>query len=229
MPKEMNRTSGAARRKISKAEEVRYAMKTGKPLTGSASGVKSITTKQAGEVLTQGIVSLRGNKLSVDPAGLAMAVSPYKMISSSLLKGSARLLKPSTGTALEKAAKITAANDFKFNAAIFNTAVKSPEARRSVDKIVKNAVIKAASKDGQDSFFIGKTVNEVMRLGGETTGSFRLLHGVLKPREFRVVQRAIAKILGKAGRSNPAYREIGRDFRTASRPTFKSNLGKRMK
>jgi hypothetical protein len=55
-------------------------MKTGKPLTGSASGVKSITPKQAGEVLTQGIVSIRGHKFSVQPDGLAMAESPFKIL-----------------------------------------------------------------------------------------------------------------------------------------------------
>ena len=72
--KEMNRTSGTAKRKISQAEEVRYGMKTGKPLTGSASGVKSISLKQAGEALTQGIVTTRGGKLQFAPEGLAMAL-----------------------------------------------------------------------------------------------------------------------------------------------------------
>ena len=72
--KEMNRTSGTAKRKISQAEEIRYGMKTGKPLTGSASGVKSISLKQAGEALTQGIVTTRGGKLQVAPEGLAMAL-----------------------------------------------------------------------------------------------------------------------------------------------------------
>ena len=72
--KEMNRTAGTAKRKISQAEEVRFGMKTGKPLTGSASGVKSISLKQAGEALTQGIVTTRGGKLQFAPEGLAMAL-----------------------------------------------------------------------------------------------------------------------------------------------------------
>jgi hypothetical protein len=72
--KEMSRTAGTAKRKISQAEEVRFGMKTGKPLTGSASGVKSISLKQAGEALTQGIVTTRGGKLQFAPEGLAMAL-----------------------------------------------------------------------------------------------------------------------------------------------------------
>jgi hypothetical protein len=77
--KEMNRTSGTAKRKISQAEEIRYGMKTGKPLTGSASGVKSISLKQAGEALTQGIVTTRGGKLQFAPEGLAMALPVGKV------------------------------------------------------------------------------------------------------------------------------------------------------
>jgi hypothetical protein len=77
--KEMNRTSGTAKRKISQAEEIRYGMKTGKPLTGSASGVKSISLKQAGEALTQGIVTTRGGKLQFAPEGLAMALPLGKL------------------------------------------------------------------------------------------------------------------------------------------------------
>lgn len=72
--KEMSRTSGTARRKISQAEQVRYGMKTGAPLTGSASGVKSISLREAGEALTQGIVTARGGKLKFAPEGLAMAL-----------------------------------------------------------------------------------------------------------------------------------------------------------
>jgi hypothetical protein len=78
--KEMNRTSGTAKRKISQAEEIRYGMKTGKPLTGSASGVKSISLKQAGEALTQGIVTTRGGKLQFAPEGLAMALPVGKVL-----------------------------------------------------------------------------------------------------------------------------------------------------
>jgi len=77
--KEMSRTAGTAKRKISQAEEVRFGMKTGKPLTGSASGVKSISLKQAGEALTQGIVTTRGGKLQFAPEGLAMALPVGKV------------------------------------------------------------------------------------------------------------------------------------------------------
>lgn len=81
MPKKkgMNRTAGTARRKMSASERVSYGLKTGAPLTGSASGVKSISLREAGEVLTQGIVSARGKKLSFDPAGLAMALPVGKV------------------------------------------------------------------------------------------------------------------------------------------------------
>lgn len=77
--KGMNRTAGTARRKMSASERVSYGLKTGAPLTGSASGVKSINLRQAGEALTQGIVSARGKKLSFDPAGLAMALPVGKV------------------------------------------------------------------------------------------------------------------------------------------------------
>jgi len=94
MPKEMNRTSGTARRKINKAEEIRYAMKTGKPLTGSASGVKSITTKQAGETLTQGIVTIRNGKLQFAPEGLAMALPVGKLAKAAkALRGAGKVSK----------------------------------------------------------------------------------------------------------------------------------------
>lgn len=78
--KEMSRTSGTARRKISQAEQVRYGMKTGAPLTGSASGVKSISLKQAGETLTQGIVTIGKKGLQMDPVSLAMALPLGKVL-----------------------------------------------------------------------------------------------------------------------------------------------------
>jgi hypothetical protein len=76
MPKKkgMNRTAGTARRKMSASERVSYGLKTGAPLTGSASGVKSISLREAGEALTQGIVTSRGGKLKFAPEGLAMAL-----------------------------------------------------------------------------------------------------------------------------------------------------------
>ena len=94
MPKEMNRTSGTAKRKISKSEEIRYAMKTGKPLTGSASGVKSITPKQAGETLTQGLVTIRNGKLQFAPEGLAMALPVGKLAKAAkALRGAGKVSK----------------------------------------------------------------------------------------------------------------------------------------
>lgn len=78
--REMNRTSGTARRTMSQSELISYAIKTGKPLTGSASGVKSITLQQAGEALTQGIVTVRGGKLMFSPeAFFAMALPVGKV------------------------------------------------------------------------------------------------------------------------------------------------------
>lgn len=77
--RERSRSAGSARRGMSAAEQVRYGMRTGKPLTGSASGVKSITLKQAGETLTQGIVKVRGGKLEMDPVALAMALPVGKL------------------------------------------------------------------------------------------------------------------------------------------------------
>jgi hypothetical protein len=77
--KGMNRTAGTARRKMSASERVSYGLKTGAPLTGSASGVKSISLKQAGEALTQGIVSVRDGKLKFSPEGLAMALPVGKV------------------------------------------------------------------------------------------------------------------------------------------------------
>lgn len=97
--KEMNRTSGTARRKISQAEQVRYGMKTGAPLTGSASGVKSISLKQAGEALTQGIVTVRGGKLKFAPEGLAMALPFGKVFNAAkALRGAGKIAQ---ATALE--------------------------------------------------------------------------------------------------------------------------------
>jgi hypothetical protein len=80
-PREMNRTSGVAGRraastagKLLTGKEIKTAMNTGGPLTGSASGVKKITLQQAGEVLTSGIVTLGKKGLQADPMALAMAL-----------------------------------------------------------------------------------------------------------------------------------------------------------
>jgi hypothetical protein len=103
--KEMNRTAGTAKRKISQAEEVRFGMKTGKPLTGSASGVKSISLKQAGEALTQGIVTTRGGKLQFAPEGLAMALPTGKVAKAAgLLLGKGKIF-PATGLVKRLTAK----------------------------------------------------------------------------------------------------------------------------
>lgn len=72
--KEMNRTSGTARRLTGRSEGIATKLKYGAPLTGSASGVKSISLKDAGEVLTQGIVTLGKKGLKFAPEGLAMAL-----------------------------------------------------------------------------------------------------------------------------------------------------------
>jgi hypothetical protein len=72
--KEMNRTSGVAGRKLGRSEGIATKLKYGAPLTGSASGVKSISLKDVGETLTQGIFSVNRKGLKADPAGLAMAL-----------------------------------------------------------------------------------------------------------------------------------------------------------
>ena len=159
---------------------------------------------------------------------LESGIGGYGMIAASILKSAARLLKPTAEPALEQAAKISAANQAKFNAAIFNTAARTPAARGSVDKVVRNSVTRAA-RGGNDNTFIRETTQDVMRLGDEISDSFRLQRAAIKPREYDVAQRGIAKILGQAGRVDPVYRQIGRDFRIASRKTFPSNLGRTIK
>jgi hypothetical protein len=196
--KEMNRTSGAARRKISKAEEIRYAMKTGKPLTGSASGVKSITPKQAGEVLTQGIVSLRGNKLSVDPAGLAMAVSPFKILGGIAGKSAAKLSKMSGFIDEEKAA-LDAAGKFMLAAKF----PKSAGAKSMESSIVKEVLKVKGTGDPNSS-----GIMNAVRLGGEN-----LWTNAIDERSKKQAYKAVAKIFGKAGRSEPSLRGIGKELR----------------
>jgi len=108
----MSRTSGVARRKADTAgkllntNEIKTALKKGGPLTGSASGVKSISTKQAGEVLTSGIVTLGKKGFQVDPAGLAMALPVGKVAKAAkALLGTSRFME---GIALQSrvAAKV---------------------------------------------------------------------------------------------------------------------------
>ena len=70
----MNRTSGVAGRNLGRSEGIATKLKYGAPLTGSASGVKSISLKDVGETLTQGTVSVSRKGLKVDPVGLAMAL-----------------------------------------------------------------------------------------------------------------------------------------------------------
>ncbi len=77
--KEMNRTSGVAGRKLGRSEGIATKLKYGAPLTGSASGVKSISLKDAGEVLTSGIVTLDKKGLKFAPEGLAMALPIGKL------------------------------------------------------------------------------------------------------------------------------------------------------
>ena len=78
--KPMSRTSGTARRLTKRDEGIATKLKYGAPLTGSASGVKSISLKDAGEVLTSGIVTLGKKGLQADPASLAMALPVGKVL-----------------------------------------------------------------------------------------------------------------------------------------------------
>jgi len=177
----------------------------------------------------------RTGKLPDKGGFLESGANPYAMIASAILKGATRLLKPSSGTALEGAAKITASQGAKFNAAIFNTAAKRPAARGAVDKSVRNSVDNSyrgfydKTLEGWDPSLVKKATNDVMRLGDEMSDAFRLQSRAIKPQEYDVAQRGIAKILGQAGRADPVYRQIGRDFRNASRKTFRSNLGRKIK
>lgn len=92
--KEMNRTSGTARRLTGRSEGIATKLKYGAPLTGSASGVKSISLKDAGEVLTQGIVTLGKKGLKVAPEGLAMALPVGKVAkAASALRAAGKLGK----------------------------------------------------------------------------------------------------------------------------------------
>ena len=172
--------------------------------------------------------SLRTTGKPVNTQTMESGVGGYTMIAASILKSAFRMLKPAAETALERGAKISAAKGAQFNASIFKTAARTPAARGAVDKVVRNAVTRAA-KDGNDNTFIRGATNDVIRLGSEISDSFRLQRAAIKPQEYDVAQRGIAKILGQAGRVDPVYRQIGRDFRIASRKTFRSNLGRKMK
>ena len=172
--------------------------------------------------------SLRTTGKPVSTQMLESGVGGYTMIAASILKSAARMLKPAAETALERAAKITAAKGAQFNASIFKTAAKTPAARGALDKVVRNAVTRA-STDQNANTFIRRASNDVMRLGEEMSDAFRLQRNAMAQKEYDVAQRGIAKILGKAGRVDPVYRQIGRDFRIASRKTFRSNLGRQMK
>ena len=170
----------------------------------------------------------RTGKLPDKNQVLESGIGGYGMIAASILKSAARLLKPTVGPALEQAAKISAANQAKFNASIFNTAARTPAARGAVDKVVRNAVTRA-STDPNGNTFIRRASNDVMRLGEEMSDYFRMQTRVMKNNEYDVAHRGIAKILGNMGRVDPVYRQIGRDFRIASNKTFRSNLGRKMK
>jgi hypothetical protein len=103
--KEMNRTSGVARRLTGRSEGIATKLKYGAPLTGSASGVKSISLKDAGEVLTQGIVSVNRKGLTADPAGLAFALPTGKVAKAAgLLLGKGKIF-PATGLVKRLTAK----------------------------------------------------------------------------------------------------------------------------
>jgi hypothetical protein len=172
----------------------------------------------------------RTGKLPDKNQVLESGIGGYGMIAASILKSAARLLKPTAEPALEQAAKISAANQAKFNAAIFNTAARTPAARGAVDKVVRNSVTRAA-RGGDDSLFIRKTSQDVMRLGDEMSDSFRLQRDAMTQREYDVAHRGIAKILGNMGRVDPVYRQIGRDFRNAATKggTYKYSLGRKIK
>lgn len=198
--KPMSRTSGTARRKMSSAEQVRYKMKTGAPLTGSASGVKSISLRQAGEVLTQGIVSAKGKKLSFDPVGLAMAVSPFKILGGVAARSAAGLRRLGRAgdfveeekAALEAASKFMLASKFP----------KSAGAKGMESSVVKQ-ILKAKSTGENNT-----GITNAVRLGGET-----LWTTGMDEKGKKQALKAVAKILGRAGRTEPSLRAIGKEYK----------------
>jgi hypothetical protein len=213
---------------------------SGKPRSAASSAARRRVasrklTKSKGFREQANARSLRTTGKPVSTQMLESGVGGYTMIAASILKSAARMLKPAAETALERAAKITAAKGAQFNAAIFKTAARTPAARGAVDKSVRNSVDNSyrgfydKTLEGWDPSLVKKATNDVMRLGDEMSDAFRLQSRAIKPREYDVAQRGIAKILGQAGRVDPAYRQIGRDFRIASRKTFRSNLGRKIK
>ena len=123
--KEMNRTSGTAKRLTGRSEGIATKLKYGAPLTGSASGVKSISLKDAGEVLTQGIFSASRKGLKMDPAGLAMALPVGKLVKA------AQVLR--TAGKLGKAAALEARVGAKTAGKIFGGSERGLPMERSLD------------------------------------------------------------------------------------------------
>lgn len=117
--KPMSRTSGTARRLTGRSEGIATKLKYGAPLTGSASGVKSISLKDAGEVLTQGIVTIGKKGLQADPAYLAMALPVGKLVKAArVLRGAGKIAKAS---ALEARVFAKAAGGSKKGIAAINS------------------------------------------------------------------------------------------------------------
>ena len=104
--KEMNRTSGTARRLTGRSEGIATKLKYGAPLTGSASGVKSISLKDAGEALTQGIVTLGKKGLKFAPEGLAMALPFGKVFNAAKALRGAGKIAQATGLEARLGAKV---------------------------------------------------------------------------------------------------------------------------
>jgi hypothetical protein len=123
--KEMNRTAGTAKRLTGRSEGIATKLKYGAPLTGSASGVKSISLKDVGETLTQGIVTLGKKGLKMDPAALAFALPIGKL-------GKAAGLLRSAGK-VEKAAALEARIGAKTAGKIFGGSERGLPMERSLD------------------------------------------------------------------------------------------------
>jgi hypothetical protein len=198
--KEMNRTAGTAKRKISQAEEVRFGMKTGKPLTGSASGVKSISLKQAGEALTQGIVTTRGGKLQFAPEGLAMALPTGKVAKAAgLLLGKGKIF-PATGLVKRLTAKDygrSAAKEIARNAKTPNMAQQA--AQDSYERVT-DLIMSGKSARGKSKSVFPPTSS----IKSSPAGTFRQAQ----------VERNIAKGAYKAVKfgPNPAYKAAAKEI-----------------
>jgi hypothetical protein len=137
--KEMNRTSGVARQKapldkyknITNAGTVRGLMRSGGPITGSASGVRSISSKDAFNTLGQFFVG--------EALGVGLAAGAAKLVGS---------IVPKVSKGIRGTRVAAGPNAFKSGARPMTTAERSVAVTR-------------AGKTGYGPGYIGKGVNNM--------------------------------------------------------------------